>query len=67
MRSPKNRSLLSVNEHFEGEHNAEIDFLFSLFVLKVMNLSCRYQTTNNVLCKIHILLNFIFLLGLKTF
>ena len=30
MRSPKKRSLLGVNEHFEGEHNAEIHFLFSL-------------------------------------
>ena len=30
MRSLKNRSLLSVNEDFEGEHNAEIHFLFSL-------------------------------------
>ena len=30
MRSPKKRSLLGVNEHFEGEHNDKIDFLFSL-------------------------------------
>ena len=30
MRSPKKRSLLSVNEHFEGEHNDKIHFLFSL-------------------------------------
>ena len=30
MRSPRNRSLLGVNEDFEGEHNAEIHFLFSL-------------------------------------
>ena len=32
MRSPKKRSLLGVNEHFEGERNAEIHFLFSLFL-----------------------------------
>ena len=31
MRSPKKRSLLGVNEHFEGKRNAEIHFLFSLF------------------------------------
>ncbi len=31
MRSPKKRSLLDVNEHFEGEHNDKIHFLFSLF------------------------------------
>ena len=31
MRSPKKRSLLGVNEHFEGEHNDKIHFLFSLF------------------------------------
>ena len=30
MRSPKNRSLLGVNEDFEGEHNDKIHFLFSL-------------------------------------
>ena len=30
MRSPKKRSLLDVNEHFEGEHNTKIHFLFSL-------------------------------------
>ena len=30
MRSPKNRSLLNVNEDFEGKHNDKIDFLFSL-------------------------------------
>ena len=30
MRSPKKRSLLSVNEHFEGERNDKIHFLFSL-------------------------------------
>jgi len=30
MRSPKKRSLLGVNEHFEGEHNAKIHFLFIL-------------------------------------
>ena len=29
MRSPKKRSLLSVNEDFEGEHNDKIHFLFS--------------------------------------
>ncbi len=38
MRSPKNRSLLSVNEDFEGERNDKIHFLFSLFV-------CRYTPT----------------------
>ena len=32
MRSPKKRSLLDVNEHFEGEHNDKIHFLFSLAV-----------------------------------
>ena len=31
MRSPKNRSLLGVNEDFEGEYNEEIHFLFSFF------------------------------------
>ena len=31
MRSPKKRSLLGVNEHFEGEHNDKIHFLFNLF------------------------------------
>ena len=36
MRSPKKRSLLSVNEHFEGEHNDKIHFLFSLIL-------CRYH------------------------
>ena len=30
MQSPKNRSLLGVNEDFEGEHNDKIHFLFSL-------------------------------------
>ena len=30
MRSLKKRSLLGVNEHFEGKHNDKIDFLFSL-------------------------------------
>ena len=30
MRSPKKRSLLDVNEHFEGEHNDKIHFFFSL-------------------------------------
>ena len=30
MRSPKNRSLLNVNEDFEGKHNDKIHFLFSL-------------------------------------
>jgi len=30
MQSPKKRSLLDVNEHFEGEHNDKIHFLFSL-------------------------------------
>ena len=34
MRSPKKRSLLSVNEHFEGEHNDKIHFLFSLLQKK---------------------------------
>ena len=33
MRSPKKRSLLSVNEHFEGEYNDKIHFLFSLTYL----------------------------------
>ena len=33
MRSPKKRSLLGVNEHFEGEHNDKIHFLFSLMKL----------------------------------
>ena len=32
MRSLKKRSLLGVNEHFEGEHNDKIHFLFSLFL-----------------------------------
>ena len=31
MRSPKNHSLLGVNEDFKGEHNDKIDFLFSLY------------------------------------
>ena len=30
MRSPKKRSLLSVNEHFEGEHNNKRTFLVGL-------------------------------------
>ena len=30
MRSPKKRSLLSVNEHFEGKRNDKIHFLFTL-------------------------------------
>ena len=33
MRSPKKRSLLGVNEHFEGEHNDKIHFLFSLIYM----------------------------------
>ena len=33
MRSLKNRSLLSVNEDFEGKHNDKIHFLFSLFFM----------------------------------
>ena len=33
MRSLKNRSLLSVNEDFEGEHNDKIHFLFNLLFL----------------------------------
>ena len=32
MRSPKKRSLLGVNEHFEGEYNAEITLLDNYFV-----------------------------------
>ena len=32
LRSPKKRSLLSVNEHFEGEHNDKIHFLFSIHI-----------------------------------
>jgi len=38
LRSPKNRSLLSVNEDFEGERNDKIHFLFSLslFSLSVL-------------------------------
>ena len=31
MRSPRKRSLLSVNEHFEGKRNDKIHFLFKLF------------------------------------
>ena len=31
MRSPKKRSLLDVNEHFEGERNAEITLLDTFF------------------------------------
>ena len=34
LRSPKKRSLLGVNEHFEGEHNDKIHFLFSLNIGK---------------------------------
>ena len=33
MRSPKKRSLLSVNEHFEGKRNDKIHFLFTLILL----------------------------------
>ena len=33
MRSPKKRSLQDVNEHFEGERNAEITLLDTFFVL----------------------------------
>lgn len=33
MRSPKNRSLLGVNEDFEGKRNDKIHFLFSLLIL----------------------------------
>lgn len=29
LRSLKNRSLLYVNEDFEGKHNAEVHFLFN--------------------------------------
>ncbi len=39
MRSAKKRSLPGVNEHFEGEHNAEIHFLFSLFVFYAYGIS----------------------------
>ena len=38
MRSLKNRSLLNVNEDFEGEHNAEIHFLFSLRFYVIISL-----------------------------
>ena len=46
MRCPKKRSLLSVNEHFEGEHNDKIHFLFSLLHLFV---GCRvvFRTKND--------------------
>ena len=37
LRSPKKRSLLSVNEHFEGELNDKIHFLFSRFKLIVIS------------------------------
>ena len=33
-RSPKNRSLLGVNEDFEGERNDKIHFLFSLNIMQ---------------------------------
>ena len=32
VRSPKKRSLLSVNEHFEGEHNNKRTFFVGLFI-----------------------------------
>ena len=42
MRCPKNRSLLGVNEDFEGEHNDKIHFLFSLlFCFIFINFALR--------------------------
>ena len=39
MRSPKKRSLLDVNEHFEGEHNAEITLLDTFISFMLVNSS----------------------------
>ena len=48
MRSPKKRSLLGVNEHFEGEHNDKIHFLFSL-ILYYENLTINYKLPKRLL------------------
>ena len=42
MRSPKKRSLLSVNEHFEGERNDKRAFLVSL-ICKEMNKKMKFK------------------------
>ena len=42
MRSPKKRSLLCVNEHFEGKRNDKIHFLFTL-----INYGYTYITFND--------------------
>ena len=46
MRSPKNRSLLGVNEDFEGKHNEEIHFLFSFLFLYGLKSTLRHLTNS---------------------
>ena len=43
MRSPKKRSLLSVNEHFEGKRNDKIHFLFTLAIGNIKVLLDNYK------------------------